>query len=117
MKYELQKRLNEFGNSIMNLSKQLPRTGGAQYLASQLSKSGITPALKYGEIQTADSRNDLISKMKLLLKELREIKVCLKMIERRAFVKEAYVNNAMQENHELVSIFVRDIARARKIMH
>jgi len=46
-------------------------------------RSGTSPALNFGEAMAAESRNDFIHKLKIILKELRETFVCLKIIKRK----------------------------------
>jgi len=83
-------------------------------LAGQLIKSGTLPALNYGEAQSAESRKDFIHKIKVILKELRETMICLKLIKNRHLVsKIAVLDEALIENNELISIFVKSIQTAR----
>jgi four helix bundle protein len=80
-----------------------------------LVRSGTAPALLYGEAQSAESRNDFIHKLKILLKELRETLVALKIIKRVPLTKTIeFVDKAMIECNELISIFVKSIKTARK---
>ena len=57
--------------------KNLPKTLAGNHIVSQLVRSSTSPALHYGEAQSAESRNDFIHKMKICLKELRETYNCL----------------------------------------
>ena len=69
----------------------------------------------YGEAQSSESRKDFIHKMKLSLKELRETFVCLKLIDKRSFVKDSdLLKKALIESNELISIFVKSIETATK---
>ena len=77
-------------------------------------RSGTSPALNYGEAQAAESRADFIHKMRICLKELRETFVCLKIIQRKEYFKEKQLEPLINENRELVSIFVRSIQTAKK---
>ncbi len=58
----------------------MPKTRAGNLLAGQLVKSGTSPALNYGEAQSSESRKDFIHKIKIVLKELRETFVCLRII-------------------------------------
>jgi four helix bundle protein len=78
-------------------------------------RSGTSPALQYGEAQSAESRNDFIHKLKILLKELRETHVSLKIIKRVPLTKKVdIIDGAIQECNELISIFVKSIQTAKK---
>jgi four helix bundle protein len=53
--------------------------------------------------------------MKICLKELREMLVCLKIISKRKLLKdESIISNVMKENNELIAIFVKSIQTAQK---
>jgi len=53
--------------------------------------------------------------MKVVLKELRETFVCLKIIYKSKLYKtEKKITTAMKENDELISIFVKSVATAQK---
>ena len=53
--------------------------------------------------------------MKIALKELRETRVWLKMIKRAKLIKpEAKLEPLINENNELISIFVTSIKTAKK---
>lgn len=76
-------------------------------------RSGTSPALNYGEAQSAESRNDFIHKMKICLKELRETKISLKIIYKKPLIKELdIVQKLITENDELISIFMNSISTA-----
>ncbi len=68
-KYDLEDRLVKFAIMILEICGLLPGSKAGQNLEHQLSKSGTSPALMYGEVQAAESRADFIHKMKILLKE------------------------------------------------
>ena len=67
-KFDLDDRLIEFAADIIGISEKLPKTFAGNHLAGQLVRSGTSPALNYGEAQSAESRNDFIHKMKVLPK-------------------------------------------------
>jgi len=53
--------------------------------------------------------------VKIVLKELRESFVCLKMIVRKPLISPAdKLNPVLKENNELISIFVKSIETAKK---
>ena len=85
------------------------------HLSGQLVRSGTSVSLNYGEAQSAESRKDFIHKMKVILKELRETYVCLKIIHRSKLYKtEKKIIEAKSENNELISIFVKSLETAKK---
>ncbi|MBC7778021.1 MAG: four helix bundle protein [Phycisphaerae bacterium] len=103
---ELEDRLIEFASRIIDLAEALPKTAAAKHLGGQILRSGTSPALNYGEAQSAESREDFIHKMKICLKELRETLICLKLISKRTWFATGKLTPILAENNELVSIFV-----------
>lgn len=114
-KYDLEDRLIEFSVLIIELVNEMPKTKAGNHLSGQLVRSGTSVSLNYGEAQSAESRKDFIHKMKVILKELREIFVCLKIIHRcKLYKTENKIIKAKDENNELISIFVKSIGTASK---
>jgi four helix bundle protein len=114
-KFDLEDRLIEFAVRIIEISESLNSTRAGNHIASQIVRSGTSPAFQYGEAQSAESRNDFIHKLKILLKELRETLVALKIIRRVLLSKKMeLVDNGMIECNELISIFVKSIETANK---
>ena len=85
------------------------------HIAGQLILSGTSSAPNYGEAQSAESRADFIHKMKIALKELRETRVWLLIIQRKDLAPRVTSNVAwaVKECHELISIFVASISTAQ----
>ncbi len=114
-KYDLEERLINFAVLIIKFVQAMPETKAANHLGGQLLRSGTSPALNYGEAQSGESRKDFIHKMKIILKELRENSICLKIILRtKLFGTEENLVFALGENNELISIFVKSVETALK---
>ena len=114
-KFDLEERLISFSIQIIKLTDILPLTKAGNALGGQIIRSGTSPALNYGEAQSAESRKDFIHKLKIILKELRETYVCLKIINGSAIIQDKIlIDNTMKECSELISIFVKSIATAKK---
>lgn len=112
-KYDLQQRLIEFSSSILDLSEKLPPHYAGTYLAKQIIRSGISPALNYGEAQAAESKADFIHKMRLCQKELRETQVNLRIINEKDYIKN-HNFEVLTECSELVAIFTSSITTAKR---
>lgn len=113
--YDLEDRLIEFAVVAMEIAEALPRTDSGRYLSGQMIRSGTSPALIYGEAQSAESRKDFIHKMKIALKELRETYINLRIVKKKEF--ESLPENfqdALDEVNQLISIFVKSVQTARK---
>jgi len=113
-KFDLEERLIEFSVLIIEIVNEIPNTKVGNHLSGQLVRSGTSVSLNYGEAQSGESRKDFIHKMKVVLKELRETFICLKIIQRTKLYKtEARIEIAKKENNELISIFVKSIETAQ----
>jgi four helix bundle protein len=113
-KYDLEERLIAFAIQIINLTDQLPVTKAGSALGNQIVRSGTSPALNYGEAQSAESKKDFIHKLKIILKELRETHICLKIIQGSQIKTDRQiVSSTMNECNELISIFVKSVETAK----
>lgn len=113
--YDLEDRFVEFAARVVDVVEALPNTRAGNYVAGQLIRCGLAPALLYGEAQSAESRDDFIHKMKIIVKELKESRVCLKLIIRKQMIKPvARLNNLKDECEELVKIVSKSIDTAKK---
>jgi four helix bundle protein len=82
-----------------------------------LVRSGTSPALHNGEAQSAESRQDFIHKVKLIIKELRETKNALRIIKKALLAEKMdLVEKALTESNELISIFMKSVETAKKNM-
>ncbi len=113
--FDLEERLVEFSCRIIEVVEVLPNTRAGNYIAGQLIRCGLAPALLYGEAQSAESRMDFIHKMKIVLKELKETRVCLKIISKSAMIKPVErLNDIKSESEQLISIIAKSIDTAKK---
>ncbi len=112
--YDLEDRLVKFACICLEVCDLLPNTKTGQNMDHQLSKSGTSPALNYGEAQAAESPADFIHKMKLVLKELRETRISLRIINEKPVVLNEKSVSALKECNELMAIFIKSIDTAKK---
>ena len=114
-KFDLEERLIDFAVRIIRAAETLPKTKAGNHIAGQIIRCGTSPAPNYGEAQSAESRADFIHKMRICLKELRETRVWLLMIERTYLIKpRSKLEPLIDETNELISIFVKSVNTATK---
>ena len=114
-KFDLEERLVKFAVMIISLAEALEDSQAGKYIAGQIIRSGISPALNYGEAKSAESSNDFVHKMKVALKELRETFISLLIIQAKPLTKKnELLSQCLKENNELISIFVKSIQTAVK---
>jgi four helix bundle protein len=114
-KFDLEERLVKFAVLIISLAESLEDSMAGKYIAGQMIRSGISPALNYGEAKSAESANDFIHKMKVALKELRETYISLLIIQEKPLTKKnELLSQCLKEGNELIAIFVKSIQTALK---
>lgn len=114
-KFDLEERLIDFTVSIIEIANSIQNTKTGNHLSGQIIRSGTSVSLNYGEAQGAESKKDFVHKIKVILKELRETLVCLKIIRKTKLCEsEKKVIAALNENNELISIFVKSVQTAQK---
>lgn len=107
---ELQDRLIDFAVLIIQLTKSITSDIAGKVMLNQLVRSGTSPALNYGEAIGAESSNVFLHKMQIVLKELRETYVALTIIQKAGLCKDTEkLNITLNENNQLISIFVKSI--------
>ena len=113
--YDLEERLLEYAVRIIRLVEALPNTRAGNHVAGQLLRSGTSPLPNHGEAQAAESRADFIHKLKVCLKELRESRRWLRLVQRVPLVKPpGKADGLLDETEELIRIFVRSIQTSQQ---
>jgi four helix bundle protein len=116
-KTDLEERLIAFAVMIIKIVREMEDSKAGNHLAGQMLRSGTSPALNYGEAQSGESRKDFVHKIKIVLKELRETFVCLKIItQSELYSDQGKIEIALKENNELIAIFVKSVETAEKNM-
>jgi four helix bundle protein len=112
--YDLDERLINFAAAMIDLSQNLPYTSAGKHLSGQIIRSSTSPALQYGEAHAAESPDDFIHKMKIALKELRETFNALRIVKKMNWLSDEKILPALDENNQLIAIFVTSISTARR---
>ena len=112
-KSNLEDRLIKFAVLIIEIAEGLPKTFAGNHLAGQMIGSGTSPALNYGEASSAESRKDFVHKIKIVLKELKETRVALKIVQLANMYHDlSKLEFAIQESNELIAIFITSVNTA-----
>ncbi|MFN8250852.1 MAG: four helix bundle protein [Ferruginibacter sp.] len=113
--YNLEDRFVDYTCRMIDVVESLPATRAGNYIAGQLIRSCHSPAFNYGETQGAESVRDFIHKMGIVLKELKECRVALKVIIKKEIIRPVSKLAAVyKETEELIAITGKGIATARK---
>lgn len=114
MRIELENRLIDFSVEINDMISTLKKNLLSYNLSKQIIRSSTSAALNFGEAQSAESRKDFIHKLSIVLKELRETEICLKILFRSKSASNlSKMNLLISECRELVAIFQKSINTAK----
>ena len=104
-----EQRLIDFAVRILRLTTALPNNFAGDHFRKQLLRSGSSPALNYGEARSAESDRDFRHKCSIVLKELRETHINLRIINQAGLYSAHTLADLIDENNQLISIFVATI--------
>lgn len=114
-KYDLEARLIDFAAAIISFTDSMVNSKAGNHMANQLLRRGTSPALNYGEAQSGESRKDFIHKMKIVLKELRESGVVIKIVEKaKLHLDQDAIVVIQNECNQLISIFIKSVGTAER---
>ncbi len=114
-KYDLEDRLVDFTCRMIDVVEALPGTRAGKYIAGQLIKSCHSPTFNYGELQGAESRDDFIHKLGVILKELKECRTALKVIIKKEMIRPVTkLRPIFAETEELIAIIAKSITTAEQ---
>src|SRR6185369_15762903 len=109
----LEERLIDFAVRVIKLSVKLPKTAAGRHIGGQILRSGTSPAPNYGEARGAERPNDFTHKLRVVVKELNETLIWLRMIKRGELLRAELLTDLIAENVELCKIFATTLKTAR----
>lgn len=110
---ELEERLIDFAVRIIKLTSRLPKTPAGKHIAGQILRSGTSPAPNYGEARGGESSADFVHKLGVVLKELNETSIWLRIIEQSEILRRGLLTDIIEENRELCKIIGSSLRTAR----
>jgi four helix bundle protein len=110
----LEERLIDFAVRVVRLSAALPKTAAGKHIAGQIMRSGTSAAPNYGEARGAESQADFVHKLAIVLKELNETSIWLRIVVRSGMSTEKLTAQLVQENSELCRILTASLKTARR---
>src|ERR1700736_5384103 len=112
--FDLEDRLLEFSARVIRLVDALPNSRAANHLAGQLLRCGTSPYGNHGEVEAAESRKDFIHKLKICLKELKESRRWLRLVNKAEMLPAPKMAPILHETEELIMIFYASIRTAER---
>jgi four helix bundle protein len=112
--FDLEERLLDFSARIIRLVDALPNTRAANHVAGQLLRCGTSPYGNHGEVEAVESRRDFIHKLRICLKELKESRRWLRLLQKAGLVPERKMMAILGETEELIKIFFASVRTAER---
>ncbi len=106
---DLAERLIQFAVKIIKITKKLDSSYAAKHIGGQLLRSGISPGANYEEACGAESRKDFVHKMGIVLKELKESRYWLKLLNKSDIITGQDIESLASECEELCAIIAKSI--------
>lgn len=97
---------------MCRLAEHLPATATGRHIAHQVIRCSTSPVANYGEVQSAESRRDFIHRLRKNIKELRETRAWLTLMDRLQRCPEGLSPAVLRECDELVAIMVSSVRTA-----
>jgi four helix bundle protein len=111
---DIEERLIDFAVRIIGACDAIPATQTGRHIRGQLVRSGTSPAPNYAEARGAESGRDFVHKLRIVLKELNESRVWLKIAVRAGLLPASRLDGLLDECDQLCRIVSRSIYTAQK---
>ncbi len=110
---ELADRLLDFAVRIIGVAAALSKSPTGRHIAGQIVDVGTSVGAHYEEARGAESKADFLHKLGIALKECRETRYWLKVIDRTELLSGNFPNDLLAEADELCAILGQSILTAR----
>jgi four helix bundle protein len=111
----------DLAERLMNLAVRtgkvvdaLPDTRLGRHIAGQLVRCATSPPPNYEEACAAESRNDFVHKLAIVLKELRETRCWLRMIVKAELLPSRRLHSIVDEADQLRKIVGQSLNTAKR---
>ena len=100
--YDLEERLLEYAAMVIDVVESLHTSKAGNHVGNQLLRSGTSSLFNHGEAQAAESSRDFVHKLRICLKELRESRRALLLIQKVPLIKAlSKIDPVLKETEEL----------------
>lgn len=114
LKYDLEERTAQFGEGIIIMCKNVPKTEITRSLVNQIVRSATSIGANYMEANGASSKKDFRNKIHICKKESQETQHWLRMLSAAVPEQKDTFRRYWQEVHEFVLIFQKITASLKQ---
>jgi four helix bundle protein len=111
---DLSDRLESFAADIIKGVLKINKTFAGRHIAGQLIRSTTSAGANYEEACGAESRQDFIHKLQIVLKELKESLFWLRVAVKADLVTLEAVRMILKEGNELGNIIGKSVITAKR---
>ena len=111
---ELKDRFKNFSVRIIKMVDSMPNSISGRTIASQIVRSGTSPAANYRAACIGKSEKDFLNKLKMVEEELDETCHWIEVISDSGMLPQKRVEPLHNECQELLKIIVSSIVSTRK---
>ena len=111
---DLSDRLESFAAEVIKGVPRINRTFAGRHIAMQLIRSSTSAGANYEEACGAESRQDFIHKLQIVLKELKESLFWLRVAIKADLVPANTVHLLLKEGYELANIIGKSVVTAKR---
>jgi four helix bundle protein len=111
---DLSDRIENFAAEVIKGVPGINRTFAGRHIAGQLIRSSTSAGANYEEACGAESRQDFIHKLQIVLKELRESLFWLRISLKAELVTAEATNPLLREGNELANIIGKSVVPAKR---
>ena len=112
-KIDITDRTFRFGLLTVGLANKLPQTPAGFRIGGQIVGSGTSIGANIQEAQSASSKKDFIYKLSIALREARETKYWLMIIDQSQILKQTNLSDLHIEIEEIIKILASIISNSR----
>jgi four helix bundle protein len=94
---DIAERLLSFAVRIIKISNALPNSQLGKHICGQIVRAGTSAGANYEEARGAESNKDFIHKLGICLKELRESRYWLRVIEHAKLISSERLKDILPE--------------------
>jgi four helix bundle protein len=111
---QVQLRMSRFGADTVKFIEPLKNCGIPGFIIDQLARSATSVGANFAEARGAESRKDFIHKLQLALKECREAKHWLTILQERPLAPQRSVTSLLGECDQLCAILYTSVITAKQ---
>jgi four helix bundle protein len=111
---DLSERFEEFAAEVIKGIAKIQRNFAGRHIAGQLIRSATSAGANYEEACGAESRQDFIHKLQIVLKELRESLFWMRVSLKADLLAMEVVRPLLKEGNELANIIAKSVVTAKR---